>query len=117
MKEPSFKMLLPGLIVAILILNSSDLNSSQSASVSLGWNSYKTQLSKEALTILETKCNVCHRRQNPLMIFKEKNIAKRAPKVYKQVFLEKRMPKGDEIRLSQEEYRTLEKWLFTQKLF
>jgi len=116
MKEPSFKLIFSGLAVAFLILLSSDLRSSWSISVSLGWNSYKTQLGKDVLTILETKCNVCHRKQNPLMVFKEKNMVRRAPKIYKQVFLEKTMPKGDEIRLSQEEYRTLEKWLFTQKL-
>ena len=33
------------------------------------------------------------------------------------VFAERRMPKGNEIRLTYEEYATLEKWLFTQEIF
>ncbi|NQZ77724.1 MAG: hypothetical protein HRT61_16715 [Ekhidna sp.] len=74
-------------------------------------------LKKQALKILETKCNVCHRKQNPLMVFKEKNMSKRAKKIYKMVFKERKMPKGNDIRLTNEEYITLEKWLFTQEIF
>lgn len=74
-------------------------------------------LKKEAFLILDTKCNVCHRKQNPFMVFKEKNMSKRAKKIYQMVFVERRMPKGDEIRLTNEEYNTLEKWLFTQQIF
>ncbi|MEQ9300084.1 MAG: hypothetical protein RIF33_16040 [Cyclobacteriaceae bacterium] len=73
-------------------------------------------LKTEALEILDTKCNVCHRKQNPLMIFKEKNMAKRAAKIYKMVFVERRMPKIDGTPLTFEEYATLEKWLFTQNI-
>lgn len=68
------------------------------------------------LRILETKCNQCHRRQNPFMIFKERNLEKRAKKIYRQVFELKRMPKGDEYTLTEKEYRTLRQWLKTQKL-
>jgi len=74
-------------------------------------------LKKQAFKILDTKCNVCHRKQNPLMVFKEKNMSKRAKKIYKMVFLERKMPKGNDIRLTNEEYTTLEKWLFTQEIF
>ncbi len=74
-------------------------------------------LQKQALEILDMKCNVCHRKQNPLMVFKEKNISKRAKKIYRMVFQERKMPKGDDIRLTNEEYTTLEKWLFTQEIF
>ncbi|MEO9484107.1 MAG: hypothetical protein ABJG47_11695 [Ekhidna sp.] len=74
-------------------------------------------LKKEAFKILDTKCNVCHRKKNPLMIFKEKNMVKRAPKIYKMVFIERKMPKGNEIKLTGEEYSKLEKWLFTQQIF
>lgn len=51
------------------------------------------------------------------MIFKEKNMEKRAKKIYQNVFVERSMPKGNEIRLTEEEYATLEKWLFTQEIF
>ncbi len=74
-------------------------------------------LKKAAFNILDTQCNGCHRKQNPFMIFKEKNMEKRAPKIYQMVFVERRMPKGNEIKLTNEEYATLEKWLFTQEIF
>jgi len=74
------------------------------------------ELEKEAFEILEAKCNVCHRKQNPFMVFNLKNMAKRAHKIHKQVFIERRMPKGDEISLSTEEYSTLEKWLVKQNI-
>ncbi len=75
------------------------------------------QLQRDAFDILEAKCNSCHRRQNPFMVFKLKNMAKRAPKIHRMVFIERRMPKGDEIRLSYAEYTTLEKWLFTENIY
>ena len=75
------------------------------------------RLKNEALNILNTKCNVCHRKQNPLMLFKEKNISKRAKKIYQMVFIEQKMPKGNEIRLTDQEYLNLKKWLYTQKIF
>jgi len=52
-----------------------------------------------------------------IMVFSLKNIEKRAPKIYKQVFVERRMPKGDDNRLNNEEYNKLEKWLSTQKIY
>ena len=78
---------------------------------------FDNKLQKAAFEILDAKCNVCHRKQNPFMVFKEKNISKRAKKIYRMVFAERRMPKGNEIRLTYEEYATLEKWLFTQEIF
>ena len=66
---------------------------------------------EQVLSILDTKCNVCHRRQNPFMVFKTNNIEKRAPRIYQAVFVSKRMPKGNEVRLTEQEYATLEQWL------
>ena len=80
----------------------------------LNWDA---KLKKETLDILEGKCNVCHRRKNPFMIFNLKNMEKRAPKIYKMVFIDQRMPKGDEFRLSNEESDKLEKWLYTQNIY
>jgi len=74
-------------------------------------------LKKEVFKILDMKCNVCHRKQNPFMVFKEKNISKRAKKIYQMVFIERRMPKGNEIQLTIEEYNKLKKWLLTQKIY
>lgn len=77
----------------------------------------KDQLKEAAFKILDTRCNVCHRRKNPFMIFNERNMTKRASKIYKMVYLELKMPKGNENKLSHEEMATLQKWLFTQKIF
>ena len=37
------------------------------------------KLKKDAFEILDTKCNVCHRRQNPFMIFHEIDIKNSDP--------------------------------------
>ncbi|WP_420578653.1 hypothetical protein [Ekhidna sp.] len=71
-------------------------------------------LKSKAFKVLDSKCNVCHRKQNPFMVFSLKNMEKRARKIYTQVFEKKRMPKGNDIKLTQEEYSLLENWLDTQ---
>lgn len=77
----------------------------------------KEELKKEALNILELKCNVCHKKQNPFMVFKEKNMERRASKINQMVFIERRMPKGDEIKLSKEEYTQLKNWLASLNIY
>jgi len=72
---------------------------------------YSESLKNRAFNILENKCNVCHRKQNPFMVFKMKNMDKRADKIDKMVFVYKRMPKGDEIKLTSEERETLKSWI------
>lgn len=67
-----------------------------------------------AFKLLDAKCNVCHRRQNPFKIFSLKNMNKHAAKIHRQVFVLHRMPKGNEIKLTEKEYQLLEKWLETQ---
>lgn len=106
--------ILAGLIILLSAFESPDLNVAYPRSSPL----MSEVLQRQALEILETKCNVCHRKQNPLMIFKDKNMSKRAAKIYKMVFIEHRMPKGNEVRLTnQEEYTKLEQWLFTQNIY
>ncbi|AYB35300.1 hypothetical protein [Chryseolinea soli] len=68
----------------------------------------------QALMILQGKCNVCHERQNPGKVFTVSNMETHAPKIYKQVFVKQRMPRGNVIKLSQEEKDTLLRWLETQ---
>ena len=107
-----------GTITAVLILFSSfDTSGEATKQNHTKISAANNKLKKQALKILDTKCNVRHRKQNPLMVFKEKNMSKRAKKIYKMVFLERKMPKGNDIRLTNEEYTTLEKWLFTQEIF
>ena len=76
----------------------------------------ENDLIAEAFKVLESKCNVCHRKQNPFMVFKLKNMEKRAVKIHRMVFLERRMPKGNDIHLTKKEYSTLKKWLSTQNI-
>ena len=75
-----------------------------------------TDLQKKALTVLVNKCNVCHRTRNPRKVFTNDNMSVFAPKIYKQVFVKRRMPKGDEVKLTAEEEQTLRSWLQTQKV-
>jgi uncharacterized membrane protein len=72
---------------------------------------YSEPLKNEAFNILENKCNVCHRKQNPFMVFNLKNMDKRAEKINKNVFELQRMPKGDEIKLTLDERETLKNWI------
>jgi len=76
----------------------------------------KDDLKRAAFEILSTKCNVCHKKQNPFLVFSIKNMERRASRIYQQVFVKRRMPKGDNTQLTVEEYATLEQWLSTQIL-
>ncbi len=70
-----------------------------------------------ALKVLQTKCNVCHKSRNPGKVFNLDNMSVLAPKIYKQVFLKKRMPKGKTNKLTNEEYVTLQNWLNTENIY
>ena len=72
-------------------------------------------LKKEVLLVLQTKCNVCHNKQNPFKIFKEKNIERFASKIHEQVFIKRRMPKAGQT-LSDHERKILKTWLLTQNI-
>ncbi|MEQ9405653.1 MAG: hypothetical protein RIM99_18835 [Cyclobacteriaceae bacterium] len=75
-----------------------------------------TDLKRDALKILQTKCNICHVKKNPGKVFTLDNMSALAPKIQKQVFVKKRMPKGNKIHLTEQEYIILKKWLRTQLL-
>ncbi len=67
----------------------------------------------EATEILNTKCNVCHVKQNRKKVFTLDNMDAFAPKIHKQVIVKKRMPKGNKITLAESDYTTLKNWLKT----
>jgi uncharacterized membrane protein len=87
----------------------------------LAWSTYginnatgigrETQIKQNAFTVLNSKCNTCHAKQNPRMVFTEVNMNKHARKINWQVFILKRMPKGDAVKLSDADRETLRKWL------
>ena len=70
-------------------------------------------IQQRALNVLTTRCNVCHKKQNPFKIFSTKNMVRHAPKIHHQVFVLKRMPKGNAKPLTAEESNILKTWLFT----
>jgi uncharacterized membrane protein len=72
-------------------------------------------ISDRALQVLQTKCNVCHLRQNPRKVFTRENMDSFVPKIRRQVFVKKRMPKGKKIKLTAEEYQILSTWITSIK--
>jgi len=66
---------------------------------------------EKALQVLQTKCNTCHRKQNPLRVFKHKNMNRYSDRIYHQVFVWKNMPKGNEVKLSADEESVLKEWI------
>jgi uncharacterized membrane protein len=103
-----------GLLTAALIFLTGFNNTETTIGKNPDLRSGAETLKFEAYEILKTKCNTCHKKQNPWMVFSMKNLEKRAPKIYEQVFIKKRMPKGNDIRLTQDEYLKLENWLKTK---
>jgi uncharacterized membrane protein len=112
MKNQSTKIIVLGILTAVFIFLSFFNSKSEpfKGNDPIASNSIK-YLKQEAFQILEAKCNACHRKQNPFMVFSVKNMEKRASKIHQQVFITKRMPKGDEIKLTSNEHAILKEWL------
>ena len=108
MKRQSIKLLFLGIImVGVMLLTA--FGAPRQFHLALPATS-DDLLKHNVIKILDTKCNSCHRKQNPFMIFTSKNMDKRINKIYEQVFVKKRMPKGDD-QLSTEESDLLKKWI------
>lgn len=69
----------------------------------------------KALVVLKKNCNICHQIFNPFKVFKETNMDKNAPLIYKQVFVLKRMPKGGG-KLNESDRRDLLAYLETMPI-
>ncbi|MCZ4410304.1 hypothetical protein O3Q51_15925 [Cryomorphaceae bacterium 1068] len=106
-----YKSLTVLLLIVSLMTITWMVSISSSAAVSKTSVPYSDPLKNRAYNILDSKCNVCHRKQNPFMVFNLKNMDKRAKKINKNVFELQRMPKGDEIKLTAEERETLKNWI------
>ncbi len=112
MKKQSAKiLLLAALEATFILLIAFTSNSKEHSENYLIANNVNETLKQEAFEILQIKCNSCHRSQNPFMVFSLKNMERRAPKIHKQVFITKRMPKGDRVKLSTKEYTLLKEWI------
>ncbi|NLR91743.1 hypothetical protein [Flammeovirga agarivorans] len=79
-------------------------------------SSESNSLKEKAFEVLNTKCNVCHVKKNRRKIFTPDNMDRFGPQINTQVFIKKRMPKGNSISLSSTEYKTLKNWLNTLQL-
>jgi uncharacterized membrane protein len=73
-------------------------------------NLFQTSLKEKAYIVLQNKCNDCHRKKNKSVIFTRENMVQKAPKIQKQVFVKKKMPK-DDVTLTTQERKDLELWL------
>ena len=72
-------------------------------------------LKEQAFSILKTKCNVCHQNRNRRMVFTLDNMDELAPKINQQVFIRKRMPKGNKVTLTANDRAKLKKWVESVK--
>lgn len=77
----------------------------------------ESDLKKEASQILKSKCNVCHKKKNPFKVFSLKNMDRHASEIHKQVFVYRRMPKGNRVKLTDKEYQSLKKWLKSKNIY
>lgn len=68
------------------------------------------KLKARALIVLQNKCNDCHRKKNKSVIFTKDNMNSKSRKIYKQVFVKKKMPKEDVV-LTTSERKDLQLWL------
>lgn len=116
-RNQSIKLILLGLLVATVIVLSSFHYPNTPTTVEGSEFVVNERLKRDVFEILEAKCNTCHQKQNPFMVFKLKNMERRADKIYKMVFKERKMPKGNDVQLTRREYSMLEKWLITQELY
>jgi len=104
------------LVVSFIFLSAFPPNSADANEERLKHRCSDESHKQEVFKLLETKCNTCHRKQNPFMVFSVKNMEKRARKIHKQVFIRKRMPKGDQVKLTNKEYTLLKEWLLQQNI-
>ena len=117
MKNAIVILITTGLILASASLSSANRAVNQPGKLdNISKINTEDDLKAAAFEILKNKCNVCHKKQNPFKIFSLKNMDKHAAKINQQVFVYKRMPKGNTIKLTEEESSTLKKWLKSQNL-
>jgi len=74
-------------------------------------SSIDSNIKEAALVILQTQCNSCHKTQNPMRVFTADNMNGYAKKINRQVFVWKRMPKGNKHTLSMGQKETLKNWI------
>jgi len=71
----------------------------------------ESEVRQLAYHVLVQKCNVCHRTENPDKVFTIENMDGFSTKIKRQVFVWKRMPKGNEIKLTDIERQEIKTWI------
>ena len=71
----------------------------------------QTGLQKQAFTVLEERCNVCHVNKRRTDVFTLENMDSLAVDINEQVFIKRKMPKGRKIKLIESETELLKLWL------
>ena len=69
---------------------------------------------QKALIVLKKKCNACHLKDKPTIVFALSNMNRYAKKIKKQVFIRKKMPKGNKHNLTAKEKQDLKTWVYKQ---
>ncbi len=107
-----------GFIATLVIITEDSYNSNEATNESIAQHS-SIDLDKsckdKAYKILESKCNICHRKRNRRRVFTKENMDTWANDIYKQVFIKKRMPSGKKVKLSPDEYQDLLTWITNTK--
>ena len=98
-------------VFLLFILKGISYQSSLEISASADFYKSEPAVKVQAYHILKAKCNVCHERKNKKRVFTLDNMDGYGKKIYKQVFKWKRMPKGNDIQLTPEEYEHLKTWI------
>jgi uncharacterized membrane protein len=71
-------------------------------------------IQEKAYSVLDEKCNHCHKVEKPETIFTPLNMDMNAKSINRQVFIFKTMPKGDNI-LTSKERKVLKSWIKSVK--
>ena len=96
------------------LFNKTEQVQSSSQDLSLAYSA-KDSSKDKAFSVLETKCNICHKTRNKRRLFTKLNMDNWAEDVYMQVFIIKRMPKGKKIKLTNEDYQQILTWITSLK--
>ncbi len=101
------KVLLPLLVISVFIACQTEANTASPPALP------PSKAKLKAFDLLTAKCNVCHLKQNRRKVFTLENMDGFGAQIHTQVFVKKRMPKGNKITLTQTDYLILKNWLNT----
>lgn len=69
------------------------------------------ELKKNVFKVLNSQCNTCHSTKRRTNIFTLENMDSLARDINTQVFVKRKMPKGNKAKLSETETKAIKEWL------